>query len=189
MPITVATLHAICRVTALDHLERFVGPLNAAFEEFGIDTEKRQAHFLAQVAHESAAFRATRELWGPTGQQARYDARDDLGNTDPEAVAIAAKHGDKPGHFYRGRGLIQTTGYTNYCQVRDALNIDCVEHPELLEQPEAAARSAAFFWQKHGLNEYADRNDVKGITKKINGGYNGLPERVGFWQAAQAVLA
>jgi putative chitinase len=158
-------------------------PLNDAMSEFGIDTQRRVAAFLAQVAHESAELRYTREI----DSGSAYDTgklAERLGNT-PEA--------DGDGQRYKGRGLIQITGRFNYRQAslelfKDATTL--LEHPELLEQPELAARSAAWFWWSNGLNTVADcPNSFQTITRRINGGLNGYAQRVAYFSAAQGVLA
>jgi putative chitinase len=154
----------------------FAAPLTAAMAEFGIDTPRRRASFLAQVAHESGQLRFTRELWGPTPAQRAYEGRVDLGNTFP---------GD--GFRYRGRGLIQITGRSNFRQCGTMLGFDLLNNPELLEGPTLASRSAAWFWQKHGLNELADKDDQVAICKRINGGTNGLQDRLAFYEAAKKV--
>lgn len=153
--------------------EAFCQPLNDAMDEFGINTAARQAAFVAQIGHESGQFRYVREL--ATG--AAYEGRADLGNVVT---------GD--GVRYKGRGLIQITGRTNYTACMLALDIDCVEHPELLEQPANACRSAAWFWRTHGLNELADKGDQVRVTKRINGGTNGLADRLALFEVAKGVL-
>jgi putative chitinase len=158
--------------------DTFCGPLNAAMAEFGINTADRQAAFIAQVAHESGQLRYTRELWGPTPAQRAYEGRADLGNAYP---------GD--GFLYRGRGLIQITGRANYKACGAALGLDLPLFPELLEQPMYAARSAGWFWKTHGLNELADAGDQVKITRRINGGTNGLAERLAFFDIAKRVIA
>lgn len=187
--ISLYELRQVCPRTPDARLKEFVEPLNAAFAEFEVNTPGRQAAFLAQVAHESMGFIHTREIWGPTPAQARYDARSDLGNTKPEAIEIAARHGKTPGRFWCGHGLIQTTGYDNHREVRDALGIDCVEHPELLMEPMHAVRSAGLFWKKRGLNELADRGDFERITRRINGGLNGYDDRLAYHGRATEALA
>lgn len=159
----------------------FAPVLNAAMGRFGIVTPARQAAFIAQIGHESGQFRYVREL-GNNQYLAKYDtgtlaAR--LGNT-PEA--------DGDGQKYRGRGLIQVTGRANYRACGEALGLDLVNHPELLELPQHAAASAAWFWQSRGLNTLADRGDFVGITRKINGGTNGLADRQTLWERARKVL-
>lgn len=184
--ITLETLQQICPQTRDYRLVDHIDPLNAACSEFAIVTAVRRAPFLAQVAHESGAFRYVKEVWGPTPAQERYNTRADLGNTKPEAVEIAKRHGAMPGPFWKGRGLIQITGFDNYCAVRNALNLDCVENPQLLETPVNAARSAGWFWKEHGCNELADAGDFEKITRRINGGLNGYDERCAFWGRARA---
>lgn len=172
-------------------------PLSSAMQEFEINTPARASMFLANVGCESDRFRYTQEIWGPTVQQERYDDRADLGNTKQEAIDIAYDNNDTPGHFYKGRGLLQTTGYNNYCEVRDALGIDCVTNPALLSDPINAARSAGYFWKKHGCNEVADAGDFIGTCGIINRGkrtalsatINGLPLRETIYNRAVKVLA
>jgi putative chitinase len=110
--------------------------------------------------------------------QNHYEGRADLGNVQA---------GD--GFRFRGRGLIQTTGRDNYQRTGDALGVDLIAEPERLAEPELAARSAAWFWQSHGLNELADGGDIVKITRRVNGGTNGLDDRTALYEAAQAVLA
>jgi len=152
----------------------FAGPLTAAMEEFDINTPARQASFLSQIGHESGQLRWVREL--ASGKA--YEGRRDLGNTQP---------GD--GVRYKGRGLVQITGRANYTACMMALDIDCVEQPELLEQPINACRSAAWFWKSHGLNELADKGDQVKVTRRINGGTNGLADRLALFENAREVLA
>jgi len=173
--ITLDDLRAICTRTKASVLERFVEPLNDAMKEFSIDANPaRETHFLAQVAHESGGFNYVREL--ASGEV--YEGRADLGNTEP---------GD--GVRYKGRGLIQITGRSNYAECGAALGLDLIANPELLEQPINAARSAGWFWDSRNLNELADRGDTKGITKRINGGLTGYQDRLTYLALAQERLA
>ena len=160
----------------------FLDPLNAAMDEFEINTPARQAAFVAQIAHESGQLQWVKELWGPTDEQRTYEppgerARE-LGNTQP---------GD--GFRYRGRGLIQITGRANYHACGRNLGVALEDEPELLAQPVLACRSAALFWKSHGLNELADSGDFMRITMRINGGLNGQASRVAFYERAQQTLA
>ena len=102
-----------------------------------------------------------------------------LGNTP-------AKDGD--GQRYKGRGALEITGRANYIAVSKGLGVDFVSHPELLEQPNYAIQSACWWWTTHGLNLLADRSDFKGITKKINGGFNGYLDRLMYYRRALATL-
>lgn len=159
--------------------ERFAEPLNAAMQANAIDTPARQAAFLAQVGHESGRLRYVRELWDPAKcpWQGRYEGRVDLGNTQP---------GD--GSKFRGRGLIQVTGRANYQACALALRLPLLNHPELLEEPQHAAASAAWFWASHGLNHLADIGDFEKITRKINGGLNGFEDRKKLWEIIKKVI-
>lgn len=152
----------------------FADPLTDAMVEFGIDTPQRQAAFLAQVAHESGSLRYVKELADGMG----YEGRKDLGNTSP---------GDGP--KYKGRGLLQITGRANYLACGVALGLDLIASPELLEQPQHACRSAAWFWKSHSLNQFADKDEFGALTKRINGGFNGLDDRIQHWLRARKVLA
>lgn len=144
---------------------------------YAIDSPARQAAFLAQVGHESGRLIYVRELWGPTPTQEGYEGRADLGNTEP---------GD--GFKYRGRGLIQVTGRANYQTCGAALGLPLVDHPELLEAPGNAAQSAAWFWNSRGLNDFADIGDFNTITRKINGGLNGLQDRLALYALCKSAL-
>lgn len=181
--ISLEQLKAIVPNTSSGRLALFVEPLNHAIKEFGI---QKVPEWLANVAHESGGFVYLSELWGPTQAQAKYDTRKDLGNTKPEAIAVAQRHGSTPGPFFRGHGLIQTTGYDNHCEARDKLGIDCVENPKLLTEPVNAARSAALFWKAHGCDEL---EDFEAMVRRVNGGLNGLPDRLAYLERARSVLA
>lgn len=173
--ITLDDLRAICTRTKGSVLEKYVEPLNATMNEFEINANPaRETHFLAQVAHESGGFNYVREL----ASGAAYEGREDLGNTEP---------GD--GVRFKGRGLIQITGRSNYRDCGVDLGLDLLANPELLEEPTNAARSAGWFWNSRNLNEIADRGDTKAITKKINGGLNGYQDRLTYLTLAQERLA
>jgi putative chitinase len=156
------------------------GPyLEDAMHEFDISTPRRQAAFIAQLAHESGEFRYVREL--ATGEA--YEGRKDLGNTEP---------GDGP--RFRGRGLIQITGRSNYSACGSALGLDLLGDPALLEAPGPACRSAGWFWHSRGLNDLADIDGFLEISVKINGRNrrtglpNGWGERLKYWDRAKQAL-
>jgi putative chitinase len=155
----------------------FAPILNTAMQRYQIVGSKRVAAFVAQIGHESGQLRYVREIWGPTPTQAKYEGRADLGNT-------VAGDGSK----YRGRGLIQITGRANYAACGEALGLDLINQPELLELPQHAAMSAAWFWATKGLNTLADQDQFNTITRRINGGLNGLQDRLEIWARARAVL-
>lgn len=171
--ITVEEMKKIAPFANKAKVELFTPLLNDAMKEFDIDNPMREAAFLAQVAHESGGFHYVKEI----ASGAAYEGRKDLGNTEP---------GD--GIFYKGRGLIQITGRANYDQCGQALDLPLIEQPELLEQPVNACRSAAWFWKSRGLNDLADKGDFKLITKRINGGLNGYPDRLAYYERAQETL-
>lgn len=151
----------------------FARPISIAMERFKIDTPKRQSAFIAQIAHESGQLRYVREL----ASGAAYEGRRDLGNV---------QSGD--GMKFKGRGLIQITGRANYVKCGFALELDLEANPELLEIPDNACLSSAWFWYNNDLNKYADSDDFVGLTKRINGGINGLEDRQHFWKLAKQVL-
>lgn len=151
----------------------FVEHLNSTMLQFDINTPLREAAFVAQLAHESGEFRYVEEL----ASGAAYEGRIDLGNTQP---------GD--GVRYKGRGLIQITGRANYQKLSDYFGVDFVANPEWLETPEWACQSAGWFWHTRNLNVLADREDFRAITKKINGGYNGLDDRLTYYTRALSIL-
>lgn len=152
--------------------------VRAACWEFDIVGPVRIAAFLAQVGHESGGFVWTREIWGPTAAQKRYEGRSDLGNTKP---------GD--GFLFRGRGLIQITGRDNYQRASAGLGVDVVADPHALEGRALAARSAAWWWKTHGCNQLADGGDFVALTRRINGGTNGLADRETRWERAKKAIA
>ena len=160
----------------------FVPVLNTAMDRFQIVGTKRIAAFIAQIGHESGQFRYMREL-GNDQYLSKYDTgtlAKRLGNT-PEA--------DGDGQKYRGRGLIQITGRANYMMCGEALALDLINHPELLEKPQHACMSAAWFWASRGLNTLADAGKFDTITRRINGGQNGAADRQALYARALKVLA
>lgn len=157
--------------------QKWAQPLSDAMEAFEINTPLRKAAFIAQIAHESARFVYVREVWGPTPAQLRYEGRKDLGNV---------VKGD--GKRFMGRGLIQITGRANYIKAGKALGLDLINHPELLELPLFAVKSAAWFWAAHGLNEMADDGAFRLITRRINGGFNGLQDREALYESCKKAL-
>jgi len=145
----------------------FAGPFGRAasehFRTYGIlDSGLRLAHFMGQTAHESDGFRTTEEY----ASGAAYEGRKDLGNTHP---------GD--GRRYKGRGLIMITGRANYRRVGALIGVDLEAHPERAEEPEIAVHTACQWWADNGCNPLADADNITGLTKRINGGLNGLSDR------------
>lgn len=155
--------------------------LNRTMEEYEINTLLRRAAFLAQLAHESGEFRFMEEIWGPTEAQKRYEPpsrlAEKLGNTE---------RGD--GKRYKGRGPIQITGRFNYDRYGKLLGVDLVSNPTLASTPQIAFSIAGLYWRNNGLNQLADNDDITTITKRINGGLNGLTERRAYYKLAKEVL-
>ena len=167
--------------------------LNKTMQKYAINTPRRQAMFLSQLAHESGNFRYTKEnlnysadalervfkKYFPTRELAENYARkpekianrvyaNRMGNGDEES-------GD--GWKYRGRGLIQLTGLNNYANYAMHADNEALTKPEIVEEPEYAADSAGWFWSVNRLNALADLGEVRSVTRRINGGYNGLADR------------
>lgn len=135
----------------------------AHFASYGImDSTLRLAHFMAQLCHESGSFRYMEEL--ASGQA--YEGRVDLGNIHS---------GD--GKRFKGRGPIQITGRANYRKFGRLIGIDIERHPEIAAIPSIGLHLALEYWQDRNLNELADKDDILNITKKINGGLNGIVDR------------
>ncbi|WP_417797109.1 glycoside hydrolase family 19 protein [Stutzerimonas nitrititolerans] len=188
----------------------FVPALNRAMARYRIDSPVRRAAFLAQVGHESGQLRRLVENlnYSAAGLAATWPGRFRAANGQPNALAKSlerqperianhvyadrldngsAESGD--GWRYRGRGLIQLTGQQNYRACSTAIGVDLLANPELLEQPEWAALSAAWYWASNGLNELADAGRFTDITRRINGGSHGQPKRLALWRTGQEVLA
>ena len=177
MPITAQQLLQILP-TAGQVAGFFVPVLNTAMNRYQIVGTKRVAAFIAQIGHESGQLKYVKEIWGPTAAQTKYEGRKDLGNT-------VAGDGSK----YRGRGLIQITGRANYMACGEGLGLDLIKQPELLEKPQHACMSAAWFWATRGLNTLADAGQFDKITQRINGGQNGAADRQALYARALKVLA
>jgi putative chitinase len=148
--------------------------LEAAMREADITTPQRQAAFLAQLAHESGELRFFEEL--ASGEA--YEGRKDLGNTQP---------GD--GRRYKGRGPIQLTGRANYRAAGRALGLDLEAQPQRAADVDVGFRVAGWFWNTRGLNALADAGDFRELTRRINGGFNGLEQREAYYRRALSILA
>lgn len=189
MTVTREQLKAIMPGITKYRIDRFIEPLNAWMFIYSIETPARIAAFLAQIAQESGSLYYVEEI--ASGEA--YEGRRDLGNTRP---------GD--GVKYKGRGLIQITGRSNYQRVANAFDMqEIMDNPALLESPNMATRSAAWYWYDRNLNEIADAPDTQTFywtrTKKrynkfqwitilINGGLTHYNERLAFYQRALKVL-
>lgn len=177
-------------------------PLKAAFARYDINTPERQAAFIGQCSHESGNFKTLQENlnYSAKGLHATWpsrftsEAEAQPFHRNPEKIANKVYSGrmgntdEGDGWKYRGRGLIQLTGKDNYRLASDALDVDLVGNPDLVLSKEYAALTAAWYWNKRGLNKEADAQDFTGMTKKINGGTIGLADRVAHINTALNVL-
>jgi putative chitinase len=186
------------------HASHWYEVLEQLLPDYDINTPLRVAHFIAQTAHESGNFVFIKEnlnyraesltkTWPrlfPTMEIARQYEK------QPERIANRAYgnrmgNGDEAsgdGWRYCGRGLIQLTGKDNYTFFAGSLGITVEEAAEYMETFEGAAQSACFYWEQNNLNRFADANDVKGLTKAINGGYLGLDDRIKHTEHALHIL-
>lgn len=156
-------------------LDAHVPFINPALEHAHIDTPDRIAAFLAQLAHESGEYRYMEEL----ADGSAYEGRVDLGNTQP---------GD--GVKFKGHGPIQITGRDAHGRCGKALGIDLIANPTLICTPQYGTASACWFWNDKagGLSRLADKGWMVAISRLINGGTNGLADRLQYWARNRAVL-
>ena len=201
MELTLDQLKQMVKNPYIDHWHE---ALDQLLPDYEINTPLRVAHFVAQCAHESgnfvfikenlnyraASLMTTFKKYFPTADLAQqYEKR-------PEKIAnrVYANrmgNGDEAsgdGYKYCGRGLIQLTGRDNYTFFAGSLDISVEEAAEYLATFEGAAQSACFFWEQNNLNRFADANDVKGLTRAINGGYIGLEDRIKHTEHALHIL-
>jgi putative chitinase len=203
--LTETQLRQMLPLLAVPKLQQFLPHLNEAMRVFEINTLLRTAAFVAQTAHESAQYTRMLEslyytkaaglmgIWPkrfPTEASALPYLRNEqkLGNF---VYANRMGNGDSAsgdGFRYRGRGVIQLTGRDGYKRAGDALGLDLVGSPELVQTPEVAFQVAALYWKSNGLNTLADVPDFKTITQRINGGQHGAAERTAFYETAKRVL-
>ena len=192
------------QLTKLHIGEQWVDALNATFAKFDISTPVRQASFIGQCGHECGNFKVLEEnlnyraetlmkLWKsrfPTIEVANEYAR------NPKKIAnkvYSSRMGNRDessgdGYRFRGRGCIQLTGHANYFHAGNACGEDFVMNPDLVATPMYAAMTAGWFWNTHKLNQFADVRDYKTMTKKINGGFIGLDDRIKHINHALEVL-
>ena len=153
--------------------DKYIAFIQYYMSEYEINTPIRQQMFLAQIGHESGQLQYSEEI--ACGKA--YEGRKDLGNI---------QEGD--GQRFKGRGFIQITGRSNYGTISRAFGVDFLATPELLSQPEWCVKSACWWWKEHGLNQIADSGDFKKATKRINGGYNGLEDRLRLFELCKLYI-
>ena len=191
--------------TPAERADKWVPWLNMTMLTYEITTPQRQAMFLAQLAHESGSFRFVEEnlnysvealqrvfkKYFPTDELALMYAR------QPEKIAnrvYANRMGNGEessgdGWKYRGRGLIQLTGLNNYTAFSLAADNNALINPDSVAEPELAAMSAGWFWDTNGLNKLSDTGDVRAVTRRINGGFNGLADREAKYNKLITILS
>jgi len=180
----------------------WVDAMNEVFPAYEIDTPERIAAFIAQCGHESGGWRVFSEnlnysakalnaVFGKYFARAGRDAEEYHRQPEKIANVVYANRMDNgdtdsgDGWRYRGRGPIQLTGKANYTAFSEDMDVDAVDNPDIVsEDKEVALKSAIWFWNKNGLNRYADSGDIKTMTKRINGGYIGLEDRIHHWEEA-----
>ena len=200
----ILTLPQLKQMVNNKYIDHWYRAFEQLLPDYDINTPLRVAHFIAQCAHESGNFNFIEEnlnyraaslmsvfkKYFPTADIAQqYEKK-------PEKIAnrVYANrmgNGDEAsgdGYTYRGRGLIQLTGKDNYTFFAGSLGIPIEEAADYMSTFEGAAQSACFFWEQNNLNRFADANDVKGLTKAINGGYIGLEDRMKHTEHALHIL-
>lgn len=161
------------------------------FNSYHVNTPLRIANFMAQIEHESGLKPISENLnYSKDGLLKTFPKYFNSNNANfyarkPELIANKVycnrmgngnyESGD--GWKYRGRGFIQLTGKSNYLMLAKDTRIDFLNNPDLLLEEANAMIAALWFWGKNNLNLLADNDDINGITKKINGGFNGLEDR------------
>jgi len=202
--ITLQLLEEIFPNTKDTILKKFVDPLNVVCNKYEIVSNQRLACFLAQVGHESGGFRYTAENLNYSDSALLAIFKKYFKNEmdaaqyarKPEMIAnriYANRMGNGTensgdGWKYRGRGLIQITGKNNYTMIADSLGKSIDETIDYLTTDEGAAMSAGWYWDEHKLNAIADKGNMKLLTRRINGGYNGLQDRLALYEHACSVL-
>jgi putative chitinase len=164
-------LQAIMPKLSGDRAAAIVEPLNDAMREFGIDTPKRQAAFLAQVAQESGELRYMEDF---------------VSNGNGYRGAGNGPRGDDG--KYHGRGPLRLAGRTHYRQAGQVLKLDLETHPDMVSKPEVGCRAAGWYWKVQSFNELADRGDLRTITRRISGDYTSLQQRQSYYRRAKDVL-
>jgi len=201
---SILSLEQLKQMVKNPHISHWHEALDQLLDDYDINTPLRVAHFVAQCAHESGSFRFIEENLNYRAESLTktwprlFPTMDIARQYEKQPVKIANRaygnrmgNGDEAsgdGWRYRGRGLIQLTGRDNYTFFAGSLGIPVEEAADYLSTFEGAAQSACFYWEQNNLNRFADANDVKGLTRAINGGYLGLEDRIKHTQHALHVL-
>lgn len=179
--------------------------MDELFPKYSVDTPERIAGFLAQCGHESGGFRFVEEnlnysakalnsVFGKYFKNGERDAKEYARKPEKIANVVYGNrmgNGDEDsgdGWQFKGRGYIQLTGRNNYTSFAESVDMDLDECIDYLKTPKGALESALWFWDTNKLNKYCDKHDVKGMTKRVNGGYNGLEDREEKWEKVLDLL-
>lgn len=202
--VTIELLQAVCPITKKTVLNTYLGPLIEVTEYYEMQSPERLAAFIAQIAHESGSFTAVKEnlnysadglrkIFGKyftTAEIASQYARQPTKIAN-RVYANRMNNGDESsgdGYRFCGRGLIQITGRLNYTKFAQALDMSIEDTVAYMETPAGACASAGWFWDNNGLNDYCDSGDFIGLTKRINGGTNGIEDRQQKYEVAFNML-
>lgn len=195
MILTAEQLQKITPGTPLERIETFIPHLNIYLPAYDIDEPVEVASYLAQVLHESGGLKWTREIWGPTSQQIRYerDFKQEWSAAN-KRNSLAFQLGNEfkgDGKKFAGHGLIHTTGrYNHLKESMEMFNDDRLTRtPELLCTPVYAVWSSVIYWQRKKLDLHDDDLSIKKETKIVNGGYNGSVDRENYFARALAVFS
>ena len=182
--------------------EKWLEPLNKAFEKYSITDTNEKAMFLAQTTHESNNYKRLEESFNYKPERllevfkkrvGSLEKAKELCSKGAESIADFVYGGrlgnnQDEGYKYRGRGIIQLTGKNNYANYGKKINIDLVNDPDLAKDAYIAIEIALLFWKEKGLGKKKKKGDVKTVTKLINGGYNGLEDRQKRFERIQKIL-
>lgn len=203
--ISLAQLQQILPKAKDETLSHYCPAINRCLHKYKINTPLRIAHFIAQIAHESGCLRYVSENLNYSKEAliqvfGKYFPNDNLASQyarNPEKIANRVyanrmSNGNEAsgdGWRYRGRGFIQLTGKSNYHAYKKDSGVDVVSTPdEVAQNPTVVVDAAGWYWNKNNLNRYADQDDIRNITRRINGGMNGLDDRQQYLNQAKQVL-
>jgi putative chitinase len=201
--ISAIQLHSICPSAKLSDIEKYLSPMHKAMAGFEISSRLRVCAFVSQILHESQYLSKMRENMNYRAERLlvvfpKYFTKESAalygGNPQKIASRVYASrmgNGDESsmdGWKYRGGGAMHLTGKDMYERFSKFCSLDLVSKPEMISDPDLAMLSAAWVWNQKGLNSLADKGDIKGITRLINGGYNGLSERMELYNKALTLL-
>lgn len=193
MIIAIEKLSSAIPTAKKSDIEKYHEHLVSTMQLYEINTKSRIAMFLANIAHESQSLSRVVENLNYSAERLRAVFPKYFRNVNPAGYhrqpqkianyVYANRMGNGPvtsgdGWRFRGRGLIQITGRSNYTQCGIDLKLDLIKNPEYLETPHGATISAGWFWNKTGLNKIADSGNIREATRRINGGFNGLDDRI-----------